>query len=492
MDSIIPVGQKNTLAEYLILSGADNRPPTLDKDLKESVNSDLEKKIKELDNIIFKVGQSAQAMHILIKPQAFYDNIPKQALCYQNPFYLKNAQRIKTTLYDGIAISAKLVAMLMIDDEETLILKEEKVPSELPKVSLVNASLKKLKFYLAQFDSVVKKRTTRDACKEGKEIVDIAVQTPFAYTIVPSMFKVDLKPLAPRFLQNREVYIKYLGLKWKPTGETFTIFGNSCPLTKITSANVVPPEKTTSYSVETQKLELKVYSRKPENVKNIGSSKKAKIVESKKANHSEPNHTWGSSATDIPSSSSLVMTVRFGNNHIARIMRYGNYQLENVTISRVYYIEGLGHNLFSIGPFYEADLEVRFQKNTCFIVNLEVQEVTASRAVVLAESIVSTSIDQDAPSSSIPSTQEQKHSPNISQGSSLNVRQTHTPSEHLGEWTKDHPIENKIGDPSCFVSTRKQLKTDAMWCYFDAFLTFIKPKTFKQAMTEPSWIDAVQ
>ncbi|GKC51513.1 hypothetical protein Tco_1074258 [Tanacetum coccineum] len=97
------------------------------------------------------------------------------------------------------------------------------------------------------------------------------------------------------------------GLKWKPTCKTFTIVGNSCPLTRITSANVVPPQKTTSHLVETQKPELKVYSRKPKNVKNVGSSKKAKIVESKNANHSEPNHTWGSNATDIPSSSYLVM-----------------------------------------------------------------------------------------------------------------------------------------------------------------------------------------
>ncbi|GKE59327.1 hypothetical protein Tco_1498512 [Tanacetum coccineum] len=99
-----------------------------------------------------------------------------------------------------------------------------------------------------------------------------------------------------------------VGLMWKPTGRTFAIVGNSCLLTRITSANVAPLKKTTSYSVETQKPELKVYSRKPKNVKNVGSSKKAKIVEFKNANHSEPNHTWGSNATDIPSSSSLIMT----------------------------------------------------------------------------------------------------------------------------------------------------------------------------------------
>ncbi|GJZ42856.1 retrovirus-related pol polyprotein from transposon TNT 1-94 [Tanacetum coccineum] len=86
---------------------------------------DLEKKIKELDNIIFKVGQSAQTVHMLTKPQVFYDNAHKQALGYKNPFYLKKDQRIKPTLYDGIVISDKHVAMPVIDDEETLILEEE-------------------------------------------------------------------------------------------------------------------------------------------------------------------------------------------------------------------------------------------------------------------------------------------------------------------------------------------------------------------------------
>ncbi|GJV41126.1 hypothetical protein Tco_1419566, partial [Tanacetum coccineum] len=74
---------------------------------------------------------------------------------------------------------------------------------------------------------------------------------------------------------------------------------------------------------------------------------------------------------NIPSSSSLIMTVRFRNDHIARIMGYGDYQLGNVTISRVYDVERLGHNLFSVGQFCDADLEVAFRKNTCFIRNLE-------------------------------------------------------------------------------------------------------------------------
>ncbi|GJW22248.1 integrase, catalytic region, zinc finger, CCHC-type containing protein [Tanacetum coccineum] len=119
--------------------------------------------------------------------------------------------------------------------------------------------------------------------------------------------------------------------------------------------------------------------------------------------------------------------------------------------------------------------------NPLTIVVSPVQEAAALRAEVLADSPVSTSIDQDAPSTN-----------STSQGSSSNVRQIHTLFEHLGRWTKDYPIANMIGDPSRSVSIRKQLETDAMWCYFDAFLTLVEPKNFKQAMTESSWIDAMQ
>nr|GEV44865.1 hypothetical protein [Tanacetum cinerariifolium] len=349
---------------------------------------------------------------------------------------------------------------------------------------------------------------------KGKEIVDISAQKPSANTIVPGMFMLDLEPLAPKLLKNKEAHIDYL-------------------------------EYTQEQADILQGIVKQAKAKQPlDNALDFAcSSKKAKIVESKSANHSKPNHTWGSNAADIPSSSSLVR------------------QLGNVTISRVYYVEGLGHNLFFVGQFCCADLEVAFWKNTCFIRNLEgvdlisrsrdinlytislddmlktslicllskasktkrrlwhLHVAAAPRAVDLADSLVSTSIDKDSPSASIPSTQEQEHSPTISQGfkespktptfyddplnesphedltsqgSSLNFFQIHTSSEHLGRWTKDHPIANMIKDPSRFVSIRKQLKYDAMWCFFDAFLTSVEPKNFKLAMIKPSWIDAMQ
>ncbi|GKD74814.1 hypothetical protein Tco_1333096 [Tanacetum coccineum] len=81
---------------------------------------------------------------------------------------------------------------------------------------------------------------------------------------------------------------------------------------------------------------------------------------------------------------------------------------------------------------------------------------------------------------------ETLHEDSTSQGSSLNVRPSHTILDLLGKWTKNHPLANVIRDPSRSVSTRKQLKTDTMWCYFDAFLTSVEPKNFKEAMLESS------
>ncbi|GJY71398.1 putative reverse transcriptase domain-containing protein [Tanacetum coccineum] len=67
----------------------------------------------------------------------------------------------------------------------------------------------------------------------------------------------------------------------------------------------------------------------------------------------------------------INFTIRFGNDHFEAIMGYGDLQIGNILISRVYYVEGLGHNLFSVRQFCDSDLEVAFRKHTCFARNLE-------------------------------------------------------------------------------------------------------------------------
>nr|GEZ97377.1 integrase, catalytic region, zinc finger, CCHC-type, peptidase aspartic, catalytic [Tanacetum cinerariifolium] len=64
-------------------------------------------------------------------------------------------------------------------------------------------------------------------------------------------------------------------------------------------------------------------------------------------------------------------TVRFGNDNFAAITGYGDYIQGNITICHVYYVEGLGHNLFSVGQFCDGDLEVAFRSKTFYVRNLE-------------------------------------------------------------------------------------------------------------------------
>ncbi|GJX70465.1 retrovirus-related pol polyprotein from transposon TNT 1-94 [Tanacetum coccineum] len=68
----------------------------------------------------------------------------------------------------------------------------------------------------------------------------------------------------------------------------------------------------------------------------------------------------------------------------------------------------------------------------------------------------------------------------------------HQVSAHNSKWTKDHPLENIIGDLDRPVSTRLQIHEQALFCYYDAFLTSVEPKNYKDALTQACWIEAMQ
>nr|GFA19919.1 hypothetical protein [Tanacetum cinerariifolium] len=199
---------KHILSEHLKEKESLEQKVTLlkndfQKEELQNINRELalEKQVKEMNNIVFNRNQSAQTVHMLTKPPFFYDHSTRQALSFQNPCYLKRAQQLEPKLYDGSVIQ-KTDAIMIRDSEETLMLEDEsrskmlqkqkdsmmsekkysvnfeepnlfssttivEVPKELPKVSMVNSSLKKLKFHLASFDVVVKERTIATTITEG-------------------------------------------------------------------------------------------------------------------------------------------------------------------------------------------------------------------------------------------------------------------------------------------------------------------------------------
>ncbi|GJR09290.1 retrovirus-related pol polyprotein from transposon TNT 1-94 [Tanacetum coccineum] len=84
---------------------------------------------------------------------------------------------------------------------------------------------------------------------------------------------------------------------------------------------------------------------------------------------------------------------------------------------------------------------------------------------------------------------EESSSGDVSLVESNQVIQAHN---HLGKCSKDHPMDNVIGNPSRPVSTRKQLATDALWCFYNSVLSKVKPKNSKTAVTKDCWLQAMQ
>nr|GEY17463.1 retrovirus-related Pol polyprotein from transposon TNT 1-94 [Tanacetum cinerariifolium] len=455
-------------------------------------------------------------------------------------------KQLEPKLYDGSVIQ-KTNAIVIRDSEETLMLEDKsrskmlqkqndlmisekkvnttpnsgnseepnlslsttivEVPKELPIVSMVNLSLKKLKFHLASFDVVVKERTTATA-------------------ITDELLKIDVAPLAPKLRNNMTTYYDYLkhtqgetatlreivknerllnplntSLDYtckytKRVQELLIILKQTCPcinslgtklmvvtpinknkniwVTKHTTSSGNTPIKTTSPTnvvsnkptgvnlvtsasgsqsqgntkkdriqqtqirAKKNKIEdhprnvrpslhnkksvvnTKAISSVPNSKLNVNSDHKCATcngclfsnnhdscvlefinsvnarVKSKSAKKPVNKQIWkptgkyldsGFSKHMIGDRSQLINfvqkflgTIKFKNDHVAKIMGYGDYKIGNVTISRVYFVEGLGHNLFSVGQFWDSELEVAFCQHTCFICNSDgVDLLTGSR-----------------------------------------------------------------------------------------------------------------
>ncbi|GJY32944.1 retrovirus-related pol polyprotein from transposon TNT 1-94 [Tanacetum coccineum] len=165
----------------------------------------------------------------------------------------------------------------------------------------------------------------------------------------------------------------------KPTGRTFTLVGNACPLTRITAFNKVPFRVPIPLEVVAPKqVVTRVYTRRPK-VSKIVQNCKPKVAKSMTANRIEPVHLRDPilqllhlllllSTAGYPNYS-VIFGLRMLQAHDQRSL--SAHQFRNVIISQVYNVEGLRHNLFSVSQFYDSDLEVAFRKHTCFVCNLE-------------------------------------------------------------------------------------------------------------------------
>nr|GEU67167.1 hypothetical protein [Tanacetum cinerariifolium] len=297
---------------------------------------------------------------------------------------------------------------------------QDEVSKELPKVSMVNTSLKKLKHHLSSFDVVVKERTTTIAITEGTWEFK-HTKACFRDEIIPFVKAIkDLLNSFDQFLidelfevQNAFHQMKQAVEQHRVESKTFQVKMNKLlnknerlleqAISKDVVNIVVTSTMNNAYELLHEcercvKLETvlqkdfikreiydKLFKRYTTLEKHCISlevdtqlnreifkettrfhNKVVQIVlwhlDSGCSKHMTEDRSQLTNFVD-----KILGTVKFGNDHMGKIMGYGDYQIGNVTVSKVYFVDGLGHKLFSVGHFRDSDLEVAFRQHTYFI-----------------------------------------------------------------------------------------------------------------------------
>nr|GFA72001.1 integrase, catalytic region, zinc finger, CCHC-type, peptidase aspartic, catalytic [Tanacetum cinerariifolium] len=260
---------------------------------------------------------------------------------------------------------------------------------------------------------------------KGKAVVDEAVTL---HSINPELLRIDVAPLAPKLRNNKTAHYYYLKHTQEETATLREIVKNERLLNPLSTSldyacKSQPPGNTKKDRIQqtqsrAKKNKLEAYPRNVRtslyNKKSVVNTKSISSVPDLKLNVNSDlkcamcngclfsdnhdscvlefinsvnahvfqivlwyldsgcsKHMTGDRSQLTNFVQKFMGTIKFKNDHVAKITCYGDYKIGNVTISRVYFVEGLGHNLFSVGQFCDSDLEVAFCQHTCFIQNLK-------------------------------------------------------------------------------------------------------------------------
>nr|GEZ61305.1 retrovirus-related Pol polyprotein from transposon TNT 1-94 [Tanacetum cinerariifolium] len=379
----------------------------------------LENKVKVLDNIVYKTGQSVQTMNMLNHNCKMSFTIPE---------FLKKAQRANPRLYDIGCYNDNLALMLAFESDEVIRLEKESrsklsdlirpfdyeklnnlydlfVPQhdkssaqrhflERSKMSHTPVNNENSKDSFNKQTTLLEKRMDKSIpydqkCKSSKELFKIKKGVD---TIIDRVEHCKQTIVKRTYFGHIDLFIQN------------TIEGNFCPKIQRINADlkkfhlclkeemVADLRYFNSLKLEVDSLKSQLKTQKTQFLNEIDRLSREYYY----INHM--NAILEIVLFIIDSGCSKNMTenlkllinfvekfmgmVKFGNDQIAPILGYRDLVQGSVTIKRVYYVEGLNHNLFSAGQFCDADLEVAFRKSTCYICDLKGNDLlTGSRGM---------------------------------------------------------------------------------------------------------------
>ncbi|GJW82475.1 integrase, catalytic region, zinc finger, CCHC-type containing protein [Tanacetum coccineum] len=295
-----------------------------------------------------------------LKAQISQMNEKRSEADQQNELFRAKNAKIKRH-YKELYNSIKITRAKTIEKITSLLTENEKLKAQLKgKMQCVTMPAVKPK--------VLAPETLREIVEEARieKALDNALEYACFYTKRSQELLEYVIDTCPKEFSKRDKKVATTPLnrnkQWKPTRRKFTL-GEQCPLTRFTKSKVVPskqPEHVSSSEIliterfsNTSQKPLTRYKRRTDRPL-VFRLRLLKTYD-------------GESLTAQEFHEKFIGTVRFGNDHFGAIVGYGDYMSGDSVISKVYYVEGHGHNLFSVGQFCNSNLEVAFRKHSCYV-----------------------------------------------------------------------------------------------------------------------------
>ncbi|GJV53966.1 retrovirus-related pol polyprotein from transposon TNT 1-94 [Tanacetum coccineum] len=333
-----------------------------------------EKKLSSHDRVVYKMGQSIQTNHVLIKtPNKVYDPFFKAGLGYQNSKRRKKAIALQPKMYHGEMLYKNKLKIDSHDPEETLEDAEESrlkmrnkmvqldyeklnalyetfIPQKEPSVEQTYFSFPSTSHECVESSNSVRRSKSKDTKSKNGVLNNTNDKSSSAHV--------------------RKVSISVSIDSNKRETMNSTVCQSNASVLNIKNVNVVN-ECSNIVCVSCGKDVFMLSHEKC--VARYALSSDYKVIQLVLwiVDSGCSKHMTGNLKLLRNFIKKFMGTVHFGNNLFATITGYGDYVQGNLTICHVYYVEGLGYNLFSVGQFCDGDLKVAFCSSTCYVRNLE-------------------------------------------------------------------------------------------------------------------------
>nr|GEV55022.1 putative reverse transcriptase domain-containing protein [Tanacetum cinerariifolium] len=194
--------------------------------------------------------------------------------------------------------------------------------------------------------------------------------------LAPGKYAIDVEPIPYCLRNNREAHLDYLR-HLKESVETIHEILEEAKVVRPLDSLIVFDCRYTKHSQKL--LEYAIGTCPQDSHQRDKKHAPAPLIRKKQVTFAEQcylKHMMGDHSRLMNFVKKFIETVRFENDHVGAIMGYGDYVIDDSVISRVYYVEGLGHNLFFIRQFCDFDLEVAFRKHSCYVRDTNGVELT--------------------------------------------------------------------------------------------------------------------